>query len=380
MNDLRLEVSIDDQCLRLFRGPEIEREYVVSTAAKGAGFEAGSGRTPTGRFVIAQKIGAGEPAGTIFKSRLPVGRWQPGDSTDADLVLTRILRLCGLQPESANTWDRFIYIHGTNREDLLGTPASCGCIRMANADMIDLHDRIEAGATVDILPPTRARGKLVFFDCDSTLSSIEGIDELARVRGAETFAAVERLTHQAMNGEVPIAEVFGLRMEIIRPDRATADTVARLYLDTMVPGAVEAVRAAVAAGWTPVILSGGFAPLIRPLAAALGIRHVEAVPLEFHADGSYAGYGTDYPTTRNGGKPEIIRQWKQALLPEAVVMVGDGVSDLEAKAEVDCFVGFGGVVARDAVEKGSDVWLTRMSDFASVINSLPATCDRHGGS
>ena len=98
-------------------------------------------------------------------------------------------------------------------------------------------------------------------------------------------------------------------------------------------------------GWTPIILSGGFAPLIRPLADALGIAHVEAVPLHFHPDGSYAGYGEDYPTTRNGGKPEVIREWKQAMLPEVVVMMGDGISDLEAKPEVDLFIGFGGVVS-----------------------------------
>jgi phosphoserine phosphatase SerB len=366
MNDLRLEVSIDDQRLRLYRGAELEREYVVSTASKGVGFTEGSYRTPTGRFVIVQKIGDGEPAGTIFKGRRPVGHWQPGDASDQDLVLTRILRLSGLQPESANTFDRYIYFHGTNQEEKLGTPASCGCIRLSNADIIDLHDRVEPGVVVEILPPTRKRGKLIFFDCDSTLSSIEGIDELGRARGPEIFQMVEHLTHQAMNGEVPIGEVFGRRMEIIQPDRATADAAAQLYLDTIVPGVPEVIARLKSDGWTPVILSGGFAPLIRPLADALGIEHVEAVPLHFHQDGSYAGYGEGYPTTRNGGKPEVIREWKRAILPEAVVMVGDGVSDLEAKPEVDLFIGFGGVAARKAVQDGADAWITSMSDFGSI--------------
>jgi phosphoserine phosphatase len=366
MNDLRLEVSIDDQRLRLYRGTEIEREYVVSTAAKGAGFTEGSHRTPTGRFVVVQKIGDGQPPCTIFKSRQPAGYWQPGEACDQDLVLTRLIRISGLQPESANTFDRYIYLHGTNQEEKLGSPASCGCIRLSNADIIDLHDRVEPGMTVEILPPTRKRGKLIFFDCDSTLSSIEGIDELGRARGPEVFQMVEQLTHQAMNGEVPIREVFSRRMEIIRPDRATADTVAQLYLDTQVPGVADVIAGLKAGGWTPVILSGGFAPLIRPLADALGIDHVEAVPLFFHDDGSYAGYAEDYPTTRNGGKPEIIREWKQAMLPEAVVMVGDGISDLEAKPEVDLFVGFGGVIPRRAVQEKADAWLVRMSDFGSL--------------
>lgn len=367
MNDLRLEVSVDDQQLRVFRGGELLRTFTVSTAAKGVGFTPDSHRTPTGRFVVVQKIGDGMPEGTIFKSRLPVGRWQAGEASDKDLVLTRVIRISGLEPENANTFDRFIYFHGTNREDLLGSPASSGCIRLSNSDIVALHDLVEPGTEVVILPPLRQRGKLIFFDCDSTLSSIEGIDELGRARGPEVFRQVELLTNRAMNGEVPIAEVFGRRMEIIRPDRATADAVARLYLDTVVPGVPEVIARLKADGWTPVILSGGFAPLIQPLAKHLGIEHVEAVPLHFHEDGSYAGYGSSYPTTYNGGKPEVIRQWKAAINPQAVVMVGDGVSDLESKPEVDLFIGFGGVVARETVRKGADLWLERMSDWPPAL-------------
>jgi phosphoserine phosphatase len=374
MNDLRLEVSVDDQTLKVFRGTNLERTYPVSTAAKGIGFTPGSLRTPTGRFVIAQKIGDGHPPGTIFVAREPVGLWQTGEASEKDHVLTRIIRLSGLAPENANSFDRFIYIHGTNHEDKLGTPASCGCIRLSNADVVELYDLIQPGMIVEILPPLRKRGKLAFMDCDSTLSTIEGIDELGRARGPEVFKLVEHLTHQAMNGEVPIGEVFGRRMEIIRPDRATADAVARLYVDTIVPGAPEMIARLKAGGWTPVILSGGFEPLIRPLANALGVDYVEAVPLYFDAAGDYAGYGEDYPTTRNGGKPEIIREWKQAVLPEAVLMMGDGISDLEAKGEVDLFIGFGGVVSRPAVEKGSDVWITRMSEFENV--DLPGGRER----
>lgn len=376
MNDLRLEVSVDDQLLRLFRGDEPVRTFVISTARKGVGSTPGSHRTPTGRFVIVQKIGDGMPEGTIFKSREPVGHWQPGEACDKDLVLTRIIRISGLEPGNANTFDRFIYFHGTNREDLLGTPASCGCIRLSNRDIIELHDLVEPGMDVVILPPSRKRGRLIFFDCDSTLSTIEGIDELGRARGPEVFRMVEHLTNQAMNGEVPIREVFGRRMEIIQPDRATAESVAQLYLDTIVPGVPEVIAGLKADGWTPVIVSGGFAPLIEPLAKALGIDHVEAVPLYFDADGNYAGYGSDYPTTRNGGKPEIIREWKSALLPEAVVMVGDGVSDLESKTEVDLFIGFGGVIPRDAVRKGADVWLEDMGEWSGLV--LPENSNKSG--
>lgn len=370
---MRLEVSIDDQALHLIEEGKVLMTYPVSTAAKGMGFGMGSYRTPTGRFRICEKIGGGEPWGTIFQSRVPVGRWQEGEEVEGDLVLTRILRLEGLEPENANTKDRYIYVHGTNREHMLGEPASHGCVRLANDAMIELFERVPVGTELTILPQERRRGKLLFIDCDSTLSTIEGIDELGRACGEEVFARVVALTDAAMNGEIPIAEVFPRRMEMIRPGRDLCERIAQLYIDTMVAGAAGFVRRVKAAGWQPVILSGGFAPLIRPLARELGIEHVEAVPLFHDEDGAYLGYGMDYPTTRNLGKNEVIREWKSALLPERVVMIGDGVSDLETRPDVDLFVGFGGVVERKAVKEGADYWLSDMSDadaFFALLDEM----------
>jgi HAD superfamily phosphoserine phosphatase-like hydrolase len=365
----RLEVSIDDQTLKVIEGNHCIRQFVISTAAKGMGFAMDSYRTPTGRFRVAEKIGAGEASGTIFKMRVPVGEWHPGDCAGNDLVLSRILRLDGLEPANANTFDRYIYIHGTHHEDQLGSPASHGCIRLGNAAMIELFDLVDEGTDLIIQPATKRRGKLFFIDCDSTLSTIEGIDELARGKGDDVFAQVVELTNAAMNGEIPIGEVFPGRMEMIRPDRELCDAVADLYLATVVPGAAEMIREMKDNGWLPVILSGGFAPLIQPLARHLGIDHVEAVPLYFHDDGSYKGYGADYPTTRNLGKNEVIREWKQAMLPERVMMMGDGMSDLETKPDVDAFIGFGGVVARPRVASGCDHWLTDMND-SSVLKDI----------
>ena len=369
----RLEVSIDEQTLKVIEGEQCLRQFDVSTAIKGMGFTMNSYRTPTGRFRVAEKIGEGEAGGTIFKQRVPAGMWQPGAAVEGDLVLSRILRLEGLEPENANTFERFIYIHGTNHEDQLGRPASQGCIRLRNEEVIELFDMVSEGTELEILPATQRGVKLFFIDCDSTLSTIEGIDELARGKGGDVFQRVVELTHAAMNGEVPIGEVFPRRMEMIRPDRELCDAVAALYVETIVPGAEEMIRELKQAGWLPVILSGGFAPLIRPLAERLGIAHVEAVPLYFHEDGSYQGYGEDYPTTRNLGKNEVIREWKQALLPERVVMMGDGMSDLETKPDVDDFIGFGGVVARPKIEQGSDHWLADMND-RSVLGRVLSGC------
>ncbi len=145
-----LRIDVKRQTLELFQEDGIEASYPVSTSKFGLGFEEGSFRTPTGRFRIVEKIGAGAPSGMIFKSRLPIGEIAP-QGGDEDLVLTRILWLEGLDPENANTHERYIYIHGTNQEDLVGTPASHGCIRLRNRDVIDLFDRIPAKTSVEIL-------------------------------------------------------------------------------------------------------------------------------------------------------------------------------------------------------------------------------------
>jgi len=367
---IRLEVSIDDQRVDVLSNNALLRSFPISTAIKGVGFTPDSFRTPTGNFRIAAKIGEGLPQDTLFRSRQAVGSWQPGEAMNEDPVLCRIMTLEGLDPENQNTLERFIYIHGTNREDLLGTPASHGCIRLASRDMLELFHLVPEGAGVFIRKPSRTRGKLLFIDCDSTLSSIEGIDELARFRGPAVFDEVVALTNAAMNGEVALDEVFPRRMEIIRPDRAACDFVAARYVETITPGAAGLVAELKREGWLPVILSGGFLPLIQPLAVSLGIDHVEAVPLYLDGHGSYAGYDAAYPTTRNLGKNEVIRDWKAAMLPEKVAMIGDGVSDLETKLDVDIFIGFGGVVRRPAVRAGSECWLESMADLVTVNEFL----------
>ena len=148
----RLVISLDDQNLKVFSGDDCMREFAVSTSALGMGFELNSCRTPSGRFSICEMIGAGEPSGTIFKCRVAIGRWHPGEALDEDLILTRILRLAGLDDDNSNTLERCIYIHGTNREDSIGKPASHGCVRLCNADMIELFNMTSEGDIVEILP------------------------------------------------------------------------------------------------------------------------------------------------------------------------------------------------------------------------------------
>ena len=149
LEEWEMRVDISRQMLDLRRCGELIKSWPVSTSRFGVGFEPGSFKTPTGRFAVQEKIGAGAPLWAEFKSRQPTGVLAaPGGEQDG--ILTRILWLSGLDEENTNTRDRYIYFHGTNREDLIGTPASHGCIRLRNADMAELFDLVPEGASVVI--------------------------------------------------------------------------------------------------------------------------------------------------------------------------------------------------------------------------------------
>jgi L,D-transpeptidase YbiS len=146
----KIVIDSSTQSLSLFRDTELIFTAPVSTSRFGLGFENGSRKTPTGRFSIHQKIGGEMPVGTVFKGRKPVTA--PVDwSTEPDLITSRILWLHGLDEENAGTRERYIYIHGTNQEQLIGQAASSGCIRMRNADIVRLFDQIIVGAAVEIV-------------------------------------------------------------------------------------------------------------------------------------------------------------------------------------------------------------------------------------
>ena len=142
-----VHISIRDQRLTLKEGETLIRTYPVSTSRFGIGTEEGSMKTPIGRFRVAEKIGDGLPSDTVFQSRVPLKADDPLPPTE-DLVMSRILWLDGLDEHNTNTRDRFIYIHGTKHEDKIGNPASHGCVRMRNADVIELFDLVDEGASV----------------------------------------------------------------------------------------------------------------------------------------------------------------------------------------------------------------------------------------
>ncbi|MBX3065401.1 MAG: HAD-IB family phosphatase [Anaerolineae bacterium] len=216
---------------------------------------------------------------------------------------------------------------------------------------------------------------LIFFDCDSTLSAIEGVDELARLKGKEWRVGL--LTQKAMNGDLDLREVYGKRLKAIRPTRGQLTQIEQMYWDSMVPDAAEVVAALHYLGKKVFIISGGLAEPVRGFGKKLGVppERVRAVELEFNelsgewwkyydhsaqTTTSYLAY-EDSPLTISAGKPQIVKeltgeQWGRKLF------IGDGMSDLHTKGNVELFVGFGGVARREKVESGSDVYV--------AVNSL----------
>ncbi len=195
--------------------------------------------------------------------------------------------------------------------------------------------------------------RLVFFDVDSTLVTIEGIDVLG-----EGNAEVARLTEAAMNGEIPLDQVYARRLEMIRPTRDAVAALADRYLHSLVCGAEETLQALRKAGCVIHLVTAGIEQALLPLAAKLGIadRFVHAVRLQFTPAGEYQDFDRRSLLTRRGGKELVIRDIR-ARSHGKVALVGDGVSDLEARPAVDLFIGFGGVHTRPRVRENADVFV-----------------------
>ena len=153
-------VHVARQRLSLYRDGELVRTYPVSTAEKGVGNQENSFQTPLGLHIVARKIGDGAPRNTVFRGREPTGELARVELSPRhigeDLVTSRILWLQGLEEginrgPGIDSFERYIYIHGTPEEGLIGQPASHGCVRMKNTDVIDLYQRMPEGALVWII-------------------------------------------------------------------------------------------------------------------------------------------------------------------------------------------------------------------------------------
>lgn len=144
-------ISARDQKLALLEKGKLVATYPISTSKFGLGDFRGSYRTPLGEMEVADKIGDGAVAGTVFKDRRRTGEVIPVNAPGRDPIVTRIIWLRGRQAQNANAFSRDIYIHGTPEERNIGRPASYGCIRMRSADIIQLYSVVGNGAQVTIV-------------------------------------------------------------------------------------------------------------------------------------------------------------------------------------------------------------------------------------
>ncbi len=151
-----LAVRIATQTMQFFLNNELVKSYVISTSLRPPSNIKGSLGTPRGLHVIAERIGAGQPPGMVFRSRVAIGRhFQEivGANEHPNLITSRILWLRGVEPGinlggEVDTYDRYVYIHGTNHEDRLGHPQSAGCVLMGNLDIVELYEQVRAGDQV----------------------------------------------------------------------------------------------------------------------------------------------------------------------------------------------------------------------------------------
>jgi len=221
---------------------------------------------------------------------------------------------------------------------------------------------------------------LIFFDCDSTLSTIEGIDELAKLKGKDWRVGL--LTDKAMNGDLDLAEVYGKRLRAIRPTRGQLKQIEERYAETVVEDAQAVIHALQFLGKKVFIISGGLVDAVRGFGRRLGVapQNIRAVELEYNElsgpwwqyhqpqaqhEQTYLEY-IEGPLTVSSGKPQIITDLAGKQHGRRL-MVGDGSSDLATRSVVDLFVGFGGVVVRDKVRQESSIFV----ETASLAPILP---------
>lgn len=202
--------------------------------------------------------------------------------------------------------------------------------------------------------------RLVLFDVDSTLVTIEGVDVLARGN-----PEIARMTEAAMNGAVPLDEVYARRLDAIRPTQSDIEQLAARYLQSLAPGAEETIRTLRDAGCIVHLVTAGIEQALKPLATKLGVA-LHAVRLRFSDDGEYEDFDRPSPLTKPGGKEVIVRDIRARTKGKSI-FIGDGVSDLETKPAVDLFVGFGGVHTRVRVRENADVFIADLRDLPAIV-------------
>lgn len=210
-----------------------------------------------------------------------------------------------------------------------------------------------------------AKADAVCFDVDSTVIQEEGIDVLANSLGK--YNVISELTTQAMTGNVKFEDALQARLDILQPSRQNIDDCLVKYPFKISNGVDTFIKALLHRGTDVYFVSGGFRLMIEPVAKHLNvpISHIYANTIFFKddIDGSYAGFDRNEPTSADLGKPKALTHIQSLKNYQTMVMIGDGATDAQAKPPAKSFIGFGGVVERQAV-KSKACWF--VYDFADL--------------
>ena len=238
-------------------------------------------------------------------------------------------------------------------------------------------------------PPRWPVYRHVIFDCDSTLTGIEGIDELAS--HTDTRQRVEDLTRSAMDGKVNLETVYGERLEILQPTRGAVRALRSRYRKHVVEDAAALMQALQVLGHEVYIVSGGLFDPVREFGLHLGVapEHIRAVEVEYDtlSGNWWQGQGPwreaylavqHSVLTESDGKARVIRELLQNQTGRSL-LVGDGVSDLLASREVDLFAGFGGVICRERVASESKVFIQSQSIAPVLLLAAGTAALEHSG-
>ncbi|MGD8856188.1 MAG: HAD-IB family phosphatase [Chloroflexota bacterium] len=214
----------------------------------------------------------------------------------------------------------------------------------------------------------------IFFDCDSTLTAIEGIDALAKTTGKSWRIGV--LTDAAMSGQVDLEEIYAKRLRSIKPTKGQVQAIRQVYKQNTVPEATDVIAALTHLGHDLYIISGGLAEPVHEFGRFLGVPpdHIRAVGIEYDRLSGQWWYSQEEqpntserylafdnaPLTVSDGKAQIVQQLLEGASGRSL-LIGDGVSDLLAAPAVDLFVGFGGVIERQRVRQEAPLFITSPS-------------------
>ena len=206
--------------------------------------------------------------------------------------------------------------------------------------------------------------KSIVFDVDSTLVTIEGLDEIARRKSVLTEVA--SITTAGMRGEISFQESLTMRLNIVNPSRDGVVWLGEQYLLHLTPGGKEVISFLRSHDSGVYLVSGAYSLAIEKLALHLGVdqKNVFGIDLEFDNEGEYVSTDPSQLLLQDNGKRKLIEQLD---LERPLAMIGDGSTDLETKSYADLFIGFGGVTEREVVKRKADKYIYDLKDVIELV-------------